>query len=260
MNGTSGPQPPGPGNGGDLAPAELLREVQGLRDRTSVAGRAYWLPLLIFGAIICGSVPFYQRIGNHVPPALNALAEECAQIATLPHGSCQISVQVITPLGYYWQIVFPVGVILTVLWYRWRGNRIGVRTPAISFLVIGLVLAELILIVPALASRSGSMAQLMQHLHHSIPLVLIAVALWVLAWAERSPALAVITISYLVVALVVSVFTGNGVAGGSTGADASLSLTDMRLLGLLPALVLLVSGAGVWLVQRRRHRRAAAAS
>ena len=51
------------------------------------------------------------------------------------------------------------------------------------------------------------------------------------------------------VALVVSHFNNSGLAGGTTGA-ADLSLTALRLLGLLPALILLVAGLGTWLAQR----------
>ncbi len=80
--------------------------------------------------------------------------------------------------------------------------------------------------------------------------------LWLLAWAERSPALAVITAVYLAVALAVSQYTNGGLAGGSTGA-ADVGLTALRLADLLPALVLRAAGAGTWLAQRVRMRRAA---
>jgi hypothetical protein len=85
------------------------------------------------------------------------------------------------------------------------------------------------------------------------PLVVIAALLWVLAWAERSPTLAIIVAFYLAAALVVSQYNNSGLAGGTTGA-ADLSLTALRLLGLLPALVLLVGGSGDWLAQRLHVR------
>ena len=82
---------------------------------------------------------------------------------------------------------------------------------------------------------------------------MIAAVLWVLAWAERSKGLAFIVAAFLVVALPVSYSIGGGIAGGTTGA-ADLSLTWMRLLGLAPALILLVAGAGAGLRQRAALR------
>ncbi|MFI5067250.1 MAG: hypothetical protein ACHP9Z_25160 [Streptosporangiales bacterium] len=156
-------------------------------------------------------------------------------------------------LGYYWQIAIPAGVVLTVLWYRWRGNRVGLRTPARGFLITGLVLGELVLLAPILAGQSTSLTRLMHDTHQAGPLVIIAALLWVLAWAQRSPALAIIAAVYLAVALVVTQFNNGGLAGGTTGA-ADLTLTALRLLGLLPALILLAAGSGAWLSQQL-HRR-----
>ena len=161
---------------------------------------------------------------------------------------------VVTALGYYWQIAIPAGIVLTVLWYRWRGNRVGLRTPTRGFLVTGLVLSELVLLVPLLSSQSSALTRLMHDTHQAGPLVIIAGLLWVLTWAERSPALATVTAAYLAVALVVTQFDNGGVAGGTTGA-ADLTLTALRLLGLLPALILLAAGLGTWL-SGQSHRRA----
>jgi len=168
-------------------------------------------------------------------------------------------VTVITALGYYWQIAIPAGVVLTVLWYRWRGNRVGLRIPARGFLITGLVLGELVLLVPILAGQSSSLTRLMHDTHQAGPLVIIAALLWVLAWGERSPALAIIAAVYLAVALVVTQFNNGGLAGGTTGA-ADLTLTALRLLGLLPALILLAAGSEAWLSQQQHRRPRGAAS
>lgn len=249
------------GDGEGLTPAQLIGEMNALRGRASAAARGYWLPLLLFGALICGSLPFYERLpGLTGPPP----PRRCAAIVNHP---CHLSVAaahgtvVVVALGYYWQIAIPAGVLLTVLWYRWRGNRVGLRTPARGFLITGLVLGEAVLLVPLLAGQSSSPAlhRLMHDTHQAAPLVIIAALLWVLAWAERSPALAVIAAIYLATALVVIQFTNGGLAGGDTGA-AGLATSQLRLLGLLPALVLLAAGAGAWLAQRLHLRSHAPAS
>jgi len=230
--------------------------MHALRDRTSVAGRGYWLPLLLFGALICGSLPFFERLQQPRPGLAGPRAPgPCKAIVNHP---CHVPVgvghlTVVTALGYYWQIAIPAGVALTVLWYRWRGNRVGLRTPARGFLITGLVLGELVLLAPLLAGQSSSLTRLLHDTHQAGPLVIIAALLWVLAWAGRSPALAIIVASYLAVALVVTQFNNGGLAGGTSGA-ADLTLTALRLLGLLPAVVLLAGGLGAWLSQHL-HRR-----
>ena len=243
------------GDGEGLTPAQLIGEMTALRDRAAAAARGYWLPLLLFGVLICGSLPFYERLpgltGPPPPqPCEGIVNHPCHLPAAAAHGTV-----VVTALGYYWQIAIPAGVLLTVLWYRWRGNRVGLRTPARGFLITGLVLGEAVLLVPLLAGQSNSptLHRLMHDTHQAGPLVIIAALLWVLAWAERSPALTVIVAIYLVTALVVTQFTNGGLAGGDTGA-ADLAMSQLRLLGLLPALVLLAAGAGAWLAQRLHLR------
>ena len=242
--------------GGNDRPSsgELLREVEVLRDRTSAAARGYWLPLLLFGALICGSIAFYRRLTP--PPVGTRLAVPPASCTAGLNHPCHTGpiyhITVITALGYYWQIAIPLGVVLTVLWYRWRGNRVGLRTPALGFLITGLVLSELVLLVPLLVAPSG--AGLWHDTHQAGPLVIIAALLWVLAWAERSRALALISGLYLVAALVVTQFTNGGLSGANTGA-ADVSLIALRLLGLIPAVILLAAGGEAWLLRRVRLRR-----
>ncbi len=256
----------------EQGPARLLSDLHTLQSRAGITGRGYWVPLLIFGALIGGSLAFYEilRPAAHgiaiVPRPLPRHPGHCA---VLVNHVCKVVVgpghvqaiaghiTVVTALGYYWQLAIPAGVLLTALWYRWRGDRVGLRTPALGFLITGIVLAELILLVPLLAGQSGSLTQLLHDTRQAGPLVIIAVLLWVLAWAERSRPLAVITAGYLVIALVVSRFTDGGIAGGTTGA-ADLSLAGLRLLGLLPAVFLLVAGLATCLAQRVRLGRLAA--
>lgn len=255
MSGTIKHQAAGDGDE-DVAPAQLLHEMHALRGRASIAVRGYWLPLLLFGALICGSLPFYERL--RPSPAVSAGRPEPGICRAVLNHPCRAPaavghMTVVAALGYYWQIAIPAAVVLTVLWYRWRGNQVGLRTPARGFLITGLVLGELVLLVPLLAARSSSLTRLTHDTHQAGPLVIIAALLWVLAWAQRSPALAIIAAVYLAVALAVTQFNNGGLAGGTTGA-ADLTLAALRLLGLLPALILLAAGSAAWLSQQL-HRR-----
>jgi hypothetical protein len=253
-----------PGHGDSAEAARLLSDVNSLRTRTGAAAHAYWLPLLLFGALIAGSVPFYTTLRSVVPPNLRRAlaravnkavgqlvpcptAQPChVKAGALPPGATgHLTITVITTLGYYWQFGIPVVVVLTVAWYRWRGNRVGLRTPTTAFLIVGIVLAELVLLASLLAGQNGSSGLLTPLVHHEAAPVIVAAVLGVLAWTERSRALAVIVAVFLIVALPIGHYDGGGLAG-SAGA-AALSLGTLRLLGLIPALVLLVAGvvAGV---------------
>ena len=246
------------GSGGSgPAAAQLLAEIRAIRSRTSAAAHAYWLPLPLFGIVICGSLPFYERLGQSRAGTRPAVLPSSCR----PGWPCHVSgsvghLTVVAALGWYWQAAIPVAVVLTVLWYRWRADRIGLRTPARSFLITGLVVGELALLVSLLiADQSARPGGFFIDTRHVAAVMVLAAVLWVLAWAERSKALAIIVAVFLVVALPVSYTIGGGLAGGTTGA-ADLSLAMMRLLGLIPALILLVAGVAAWLVQRDRLRSA----
>ncbi len=88
----------------------------------------------------------------------------------------------------------------------------------------------------------------------TFPLVLIGMGLCVLAWAERSIALTVIAAGYLALSLVASLYDIENVF---YDLGWNISPADSGLPNVvLPALVLLLSGAGAWVVQRRRRRAA----
>lgn len=250
----------GAGDRDGLPPAQLLDEMRAIGGRTSATARGYWLPLLLFGALICGSLAFYERLPRPRPGLARPPAPAPCQ-AALNH-PCHVAaagtehITVVTALGFYWQLVIPAAVVVIVAWYHWRGQRTGLRTPARGFLITGLVLGELVLLGPILAGQSRSLTGLVHDTHQVGAQVIIAALLCVLAWAERSPLLAVIAAVYLAAALAVSPFDNSGLAGGTTGA-ADLSLAALRLLGLLPALILLAAGSGAWLARRLRLRHAA---
>jgi hypothetical protein len=87
--------------------------------------------------------------------------------------------------------------------------------------------------------------------------VIIAVGLWVLAWAERSRALAVIVAVYTATALLSSLYNTENILFrfGWSPSGTGWSLSSLPN-ALLPALVLLAAGAGAFAVQRRPRTRA----
>ncbi len=242
--GTSAGATAGPAGAAD--PAELLGEMRAIRRRARLARHAYWFPLVLFGLLTCASVPFYlppTRSGTYPvrPPGPQFL--QSGYLGGFGLTSYRGT-------AYYWLGAMLLGIAATVLWYRWRGGRIGLRTPARGFLITGLIIVALALLIP-LVSRGG--VPLMPGdlvVRGTFPFVLIGLGLCVLAWAERSAGLAVIAAVYLALALVASLYDIENVFynwfGRSLGATVSV-LPNV----LLPALVLLLTGAGAWVVQRR---------
>jgi hypothetical protein len=230
-------------------PEQLLGEVKSVRRRTRFARHAYWFPLVLFGLLTLASVPFYIQ---HVP------TRPGVYITKVPPGPPFLRWSYLAGFfdrfsAYYWLAAILVGVVATATWYRWRGNRVGLRTPARGYLLTGLLLILLALGIPALATTVAPRLTILMPgdllIRGTFPLVLIGIGLCFLAWAERSIALTVIAAGYLALALVASLYDLENVVyriGWNLGPNLS-ALPNV----VLPALVLLLSGAGAWVVQRR---------
>jgi hypothetical protein len=154
--------------------------------------------------------------------------------------------------AYYWLGAMLLGLTATVFWYRWRGNRVGLRTPALGYLITGLVLVALPLLIPVVSGRSVRLPLIWPGdsvIRGPFPLVLIGLGLCILAWSERSTGLAAIAAGYLAISLVANLYALNNVLYRLRWnlSPAAAGLPDV----VLPALVLLLSGAGAWVVQRR---------
>jgi len=230
---------------------ELLSEVARLRRQARSARHAYWFPLVIFGVLTCASVPFYIqgparggafRIGLGYPFALGGLPG-------LGGGS---------HLAYYWLAAIAVGLTLTGLWYRRHGRKVGVVTPSRGYLITGAVLVVLSLLPWLFLELGHSFLILMPgdlFIRGTFPLVIIALGFWMLAWAERSWALLAIVAVYTASALLASLYNIENVLFrlGWHPAGSQWRLTALPNV-LLPALVLLIAGAGAFLVQRRAPR------
>jgi hypothetical protein len=137
--------------------------------------------------------------------------------------------------------------------YRWRGDRVGLRTPARGYLLTGLVLLLLALGIPALATSTSSGLGVLEPgdlvIRGTFPPVIIGVGLCYLAWAERSIALTLIAAGYLALSVVASLYDIENVFY-RLGWNLSPEVSRLPNV-VLPALVLLLAGAGAWVVQRR---------
>jgi hypothetical protein len=243
-------------NDAALPPEELLSDLDRLRREARTARHAYWFPLVLFGLLTCASAPFY--LSGAVPGAPGLAILRVSTPPSLLGGATAGRNGVL--LGWYWLLALIAGYLLTYAWYRRHTRRVGLRAPARAFTITGIVMATVAFLVPVLAA-SGSLpfGLPMGNLwvRGTFPFVIAAAGLWVLAWAERSRALAAITLGYTGAALLARLYDvenllyrlGWNPGNGTTGAR----LAELPN-ALLPALVLLAGGAGAFFLRPRPGR------
>lgn len=246
-----------PGGGGRQALAgepELLSEMKALRRQARAARHAYWFPLVVFGLLICASIPFYRQPSGGPGRA--------AGVVQVPVFSPFLSGAFASGyLWYFWLAALLGGQLLTYLWYRWHARRIGLQTPARGYLIAMAALTLAAMAIPPLTLSSPHWLRFLHRLavlwpgdltvRGTFPFLIIAAGLLVLAWAERSLGLTLVAVAYTGAALLASLYDIENVTSrlGWNLPPDSQSLPNV----LLPAVVLLIAGAGAFLVQRR-HR------
>jgi hypothetical protein len=220
-------------------PASMLSEVNRLRNQARSARHAYWLPLVLFGLVIGGSAPFYVE---PAPSRSGFISLSTAFPGFSPYLGGQSGVII------YWLLAIGAGMYGTSVWYRRHGRSVGLMTPARGFVIAGVIAGALLLVLPTVLFLPGDLV-----LRGTLPFLIIAAALWMLARAERSPALTVIAAVFTGTALMASLYDTENVLFrlGWTPTGAQWRLETLPNI-LLPALVLIVSGGGAYLTQRRR--------
>jgi hypothetical protein len=235
-------------------PGQLLTDLTRLRRQARVARHGYWFPLVLFGLLTCGAAPLY--VASAAAPAgsgARAVNPGPILLSGMPLGGSGFRI------GWYWAAALVGGYLLTLLWYRWRAGRAGVRTPARGYLITGVVLTVMVLAIPPLTRFVPRLGVLWYPLadvwiRGTLAFLIIAVGLWVLARAERSRALAVIALVYTGAALLASLYNVENILF-RLGWNPGQSAFGWRLTVLpgivLPAAVLLVAGLGALIAQRR---------
>jgi hypothetical protein len=226
-------------------PAELLDELASLRERTRSARHAYWFPLILFGLLTVGSIPFYVQPLTRPPcppegcPPFNELALRMLGPFTALGG--QVAPHP-TALAGYWLGALVGGYLATFLWYRRHARRVGVAIRSTTYLVVGMatLLGYAVVAVPYLwlVQIRGRGAYL-----------IIAAGLLVLVVQERSRMFTAIVLTYVATALVANTDLSNLLyrLGWDTGRYNQVPGE------VLTALVLLTGGT-IGLLRTRRTR------
>ena len=177
-------------------PHRLLANARELARRVRREQRATWFPLLVLAALTFASLPVRRYSGHHL---------DCV---TVPRVCTVYS----DAEFVYWPIALVLAYVAIAAFYirrsRARGVGTRVRPYAIAGIIVALALTGLALWelhhppvpgplgLPGLPDRLAS------------PGAAIGLSLLVLAWAERSRALLLLTLGYLAVVLVPITFGG----------------------------------------------------
>ncbi|HEX5190672.1 MAG TPA: hypothetical protein VFW16_14080 [Streptosporangiaceae bacterium] len=219
-------------------PARLLSDLGRLRMQARSIRHAYWLPLVLFGLVIAASSPFYLAT---LPSPFGGVI--WTGTGTFAAFSGMLSGNA-TGLTIYWLVTIGAGLYVTWLWYRRHGRRVGLMTPARGFVIAGVVVGVLVIVLPTLQVLPGDLV-----VRGTLPFLIIAATLWVLAWAERSRALLFVAAVFTGTALLASLYNVENIMY-RLGWSASVRFSTLPNI-LLPALVLLISGGCAFVVQRR---------
>jgi hypothetical protein len=178
-------------------PEALLAGVAALRRDVRRDRHAYWLPLLLFGALALASAPLYiDPIGPDVPRAGDGGGVFTALGGHLLAHSAAI--------GWFWLAALIGGYLASLWWYRRHAQRVGLQTPTRAYLtagvigvLVGLALGPVLhwLQEDAWSPVAGVARVVLRPIFSLmvlglVPLAVVAVGLLVLARLERSRLLA----------------------------------------------------------------------
>jgi len=183
------------------SPHELLITQRNLIRRVRAVQRFSWFPLLLLGALSLAAYPF-ARVSPHHTTCQTIHAAEGPVCATAAHW-----------LPTYWELGLVLVYCATAWFYIRRSRSRGVGTPVRPYILTGIGITALL--TGAHLFRvyylDGVQIDLFgMHLDpastagHVVPQIIgaataIGLALLVLAWVERNPALLLVTLAYLTI-------------------------------------------------------------
>jgi hypothetical protein len=175
-------------------PHRLLSNTRELAQRVRKAQRATWFPLLVFAALTFAAIPVRRYSGHHLGPCL---AVSSGRICRVYSDADFV----------YWPIALVLAYVVIAAFYIRRSRARGVGTRVRPYAIAGIIVAVVLTGValwelhnpPAYQSPLG---QTGLPIRLASPGAAIGLALLVLAWAERSRALLLLTLAYLAVVLV----------------------------------------------------------
>jgi hypothetical protein len=219
----------------------LLADARDLARRVRLAQRVTWLPLLALALVTFGAIPVY-RYGHTV-------VSNCH-----PVGDGQVCDVWFQTASIYWWAALVLGYVMVAGGYLRVARARGLGTRVTPYAIVGIALVALFTVMHLVV---GNYLPPPDPSHPRPWLVLalfrltdysgsIGLALLVLAWLERHPALLLFTLGYLAV-VVVPINFGWGLHWGDQWGSAPMLV--------ISGSVLLLGSAGFTLTQRLRRSR-----
>jgi hypothetical protein len=188
-------------------PRQLLSTTRELTRRVRKAQRGTWFPLVLLGLVVAAATPFY-RIGAH--PRVT-----CGPVTVSGGGGVARTCFVAFgwPAFAYWIAALVLAYAVIAGFYLVRARRRGVGARILPYVMAGIAAVVLYaalwavqqhLVKAYLQSRNQTA---MLAVHGLNPLLAIGMALFVLAWTERSWALLVFAAGYLAAALLPNLYS-----------------------------------------------------
>jgi hypothetical protein len=187
-------------------PRQLLSTTQELTRQVREAQRGTWFPLVLLGLVAAGAAPFY-RLGPHPHATCTAtVARGPGGILVGPVAGAR-AVKCFIAFGWptfiYWVVALAAAYAVIAGFYVLRAHRRGVGARIRPYAMAGIagvmLVAVLWLAQRYLANQSRYPSALV--VHGLNPLLTIGLALFVLAWVERSRALLAFAVANLAAVL-----------------------------------------------------------
>ncbi len=223
---------------------DVLATVAAARERTRRAKRAGWIPLLVFGILVLPALSFHLQSAVEIvtDPSGHLLTAQTRRYGNHDGG---------LGLFWYWQVAIPSGYLLVAALYALRNRRAGVRTPVRSYVVTGIVL-----VVAVFYFENAAMGRLGWGdlgIHGLDATITVGLALFVLAWIERSMTLAAAAAVVTAAALTASLYDienlWSALFGLSVPSGLAAATNDLAV-----SATLLLCAALVGVVDHRRVR------
>jgi hypothetical protein len=177
-------------------PQQLLSATQELTRRVRKAQRGTWFPLVLLGLVAAAAAPFY-RLGPHPHATCTATVTGGPGGIPVGPGSGAGAVKCFIAFGWptfiYWMVALAGAYVVIAGFYVLRARRRGVGARIGPYVIAGLAGVALVAVLWLAQRYLGSQSRYPSALvvHGLNPLLAIGLALFVLAWAERSWALLV---------------------------------------------------------------------
>jgi hypothetical protein len=176
-------------------PDELLSTTRDLARQVRVAQRGAWFPLVLFGVLTLGGIAAY-RFGHRDLTCRSFTAGAGPGRVCAVHSSTAF---------VYWPIVLTLAYVTITSFYVRRSRDRGVGTAVRPYVVTGVVVAGVLTGASLWAAQHPAINGFTLYgleTRLASPSSAIGLSLLVLAWVERSWALLLFTLGYLVVVLV----------------------------------------------------------